>query len=136
MLRKINIKLLIVIWLVVIFILSTLSGSSFNKIPTFKIPHLDKIIHFIMYFILQFIVVAEYYKNSANKYKPAKFFTLSILFSITYGGIMEILQEYIFTSRTGSLADFLANSIGAIIGSFALLLLYNYTPLLNKIIKK
>ena len=37
-------------------------------------------------------------------------------FGILFGGLMEICQHYIFVNRSGNWYDFLANTIGAIIG--------------------
>ena len=120
---KINIKYLIIIWIIVVFILSSIPGSDIPKISRFKIPHLDKIVHFIMYFTLQFLVLTEYYKNYKNKYLFTKVLLLTLLLSISYGLIMELLQEYLFISRTASLYDFLANSAGAIFGSISVIIL-------------
>lgn len=47
-----------------------------------------------------------------------------IILSILYGIIMELLQEYFFPPRTGSVLDCLANSVGSIAGS-GLFLLFN-----------
>jgi VanZ family protein len=120
---KINIKYLIIIWIIVIFILSSIPGNDLQKLPKFKIPHLDKIVHFVMYFTLQFLVLTEYYKNYTKKISFIKLLSFSLLISVSYGLLMEILQNYFFISRTGSLFDFLANTIGAILGSIAVILL-------------
>ncbi|MCW8941274.1 MAG: VanZ family protein, partial [Flavobacteriales bacterium] len=43
-------------------------------------------------------------------------FFFSISFSIIMGGLIEVLQEYVFINRYGDWYDFIANSLGAIIG--------------------
>ena len=134
MVKKINIKYLIVVWIIIIFILSSISGNELNKLPKFKIPHLDKIVHFTMYFILQFLVSLEYFKNFSGKYKLSNYILISTLLSIFYGGGIEVMQEYFFTKRSGNIYDLLANSIGAVMGSFILIITVKKTNILNKII--
>jgi len=124
--NKVNIKYLIIIWIIIIFILSSIPGNDIPKLNRFKIPHLDKIVHFIMYFTLQLLILVEYYKNHTQKYSFIKVALVSIMFSIVYGAVMELLQSLIFISRTGSFYDILANSTGAVIGSlFGILLSKN-----------
>jgi len=121
--NKIKIKCFIIIWIIIIFILSSVPGNNIPKIAPFKIPHLDKIVHFIMYFTLQFLVLVEYYKNYTQKYSLANAVFVSVMFSVLYGVTMEILQFLFFINRTGSFYDILANSTGAIIGSLIAILL-------------
>jgi VanZ family protein len=39
-----------------------------------------------------------------------------LLFGIFFGGLMEICQHFIFINRSGNWYDFIANTIGAILG--------------------
>jgi glycopeptide antibiotics resistance protein len=50
-----------------------------------------------------------------------------VLFCITYGGSLEIMQYYIFSERSGDILDFIANSTGCLIGLFL------FNPLSKKI---
>jgi VanZ family protein len=134
MLKKINFKYLIIIWVIIIFILSSLSGNKFNKIPIIPIPYLDKIVHFIMYFTLQFLFLLEYFKNYQEKYKRVKYLLLTLFLSISYGAILEVLQQFIFTKRSGSFYDFTANSLGTITACLIVFYLINKTRILNRII--
>ncbi len=36
--------------------------------------------------------------------------------SIAYGGLTEFMQKYVFTNRYGSIFDFIADTIGCILG--------------------
>ena len=130
---KINYKLLIIIWLSIILILSSLSGNTLNKIPIVKIPYLDKIVHFSMYFILQFLFMNDYFfSKKYNNFK--RYLFLSFLFTLSYGSLMEILQQYVFIKRSGDFFDFLANASGAITAIIFVLLFYN--KIFNKKFKK
>jgi hypothetical protein len=72
-----------------------------NDVPTIKIPHFDKIIHFGLYFMFSFLL-----------YKSFVELRLIIALSISYGAIIEFLQDVLTTSRSFDWLDILANSFG------------------------
>ena len=41
---------------------------------------------------------------------------VTLIISIAYGGLTELMQEYFVPLRTGDWMDFLADSIGAMVG--------------------
>lgn len=43
---------------------------------------------------------------------------LALLFCVLYGGSLELMQFYVFSSRSGDVLDFIANSSGALLGFF------------------
>jgi glycopeptide antibiotics resistance protein len=54
---------------------------------------------------------------------------LAVVFCIVYGGLLEIMQGTLFQERSADVFDFIANSIGVLLG----LGLYRITE--NKILK-
>ena len=103
------------IWLLIILIISGFPG---NKIPEVPIWQFDKFIHSGVYAILSILVLLAFDKQySITK---SRYITqiIVVLISVSYGGFMEILQNYIFINRSGNLYDFIANTIGAIFGIF------------------
>ncbi len=40
----------------------------------------------------------------------------TLVFSISYGGILELLQGAVFEDRSADVYDFIANTFGAIVG--------------------
>lgn len=105
-----------ILWAIIVLILSSISGKNFDKLPKIKIPHLDKMVHFTMYFVLAILLfksikqISE--QNLFNKYP----YIFTLIICVLYGGIIEIMQEYIFTGRSMDLYDFIANSIGVALG--------------------
>lgn len=74
--------------------------------PSRSIPHLDKVLHFGAYAILCFIALkSRLFKNAI----------LAVMFVIAVGLLMETFQGVMGIGRTASLADFIANSCGAIV---------------------
>jgi VanZ family protein len=82
-----------------------------------KIPYFDKIVHFMMYFILAFFLMSgilrQYGKTSAKAYISS--FTVAFLFGI----MIECMQEKV--GRSFDVYDMIANTLGVIVS----LLLFN-----------
>jgi VanZ family protein len=84
-----------------------------EKIPNLMLfPHFDKLVHFCIYLGLSFLLVPALLKE--KKYLNAYY--TAVLLSTFTGLIFELLQTYATSSRSGSLADELANTAGAITG--------------------
>ncbi|MBT3208215.1 MAG: VanZ family protein [Bacteroidetes bacterium] len=98
---------------IIIFILSAIPGNVVKE-PIFW--NADKLIHFGMYLIYSILLIA--YFEGQFKYSKLHNFplTYALIFAVSYGAILEILQEFVFVHRSGSFADAIANSVGAIVG--------------------
>ena len=99
------------IFAIIIMIISFIPINSSNDSAFFNIPHLDKIVHVIIYTTLSFIVLIEYVKNDsvANQY-----LIVPLIFSFFYGGIIELAQLFI-PGRGGEFLDVIANLAGCLI---------------------
>ena len=81
----------------------------------------DKIIHLILFGLLSFLVLWGY-RTILISAKPSykiKALLASLSLSILYGGATELMQKYIFVNRYGCLFDFLADTIGCVLGVIA-----------------
>lgn len=102
------------IWLIIIVVLSGYPGRDLPKAP---FDEFDKLVHLAIYAILSFLSVLGFSKQSHSfllNSKLQNFFSIS--FSIVIGGVIELLQEYVFINRYGDWYDFIANSLGAFLG--------------------
>ena len=106
-------KFFIILWIIVIFILSSISGNSLDKVPKINIPHFDKIVHFGMYSILQYLFILKFSKT-ACKIPIIKFLLITSIFSVSYSIAMEFAQAYLFEKRSGDIFDVVANATGVI----------------------
>lgn len=103
-------NLLTIIWSIIIIILCCIPGKEFPEASIFEIPHLDKIVHFILYFILSIIGVKGVSKQT-------KFpFLYVLLYGVMLGITIEIVQNYFIPFRDGNLFDALANILGSGVG--------------------
>ena len=107
-------KIFIVLWIIVIFILSSISGNSLDKVPKINIPHFDKIVHFSMYSILQYLFLLKFSKNKCT-ISINKFLLITSIFSVSYSISLEFAQTYLFVKRSGDIFDVFANATGIIV---------------------
>jgi len=103
-----------ILWIMIISYISFADFSGIDE-KSIKIPYFDKLVHFLMYFSLTYILIV----SSILKSKYYKFFV--VVFGILFGILAELLQHFIFTYRTGDIMDFVFNSIGI----FTSLFFYN-----------
>lgn len=81
-----------------------------------NIPHADKIVHFGMFFIMGIFLCAEL--KYQTKLSFAKITIITVLAVAVYGGVIEILQHYVFRSRSGDYYDFIADITGGLVAAF------------------
>ncbi len=101
---------------IVILILTGLPGSVFPHAK--PLLGFDKVVHVLMYATFAFLCIWGYRKQfvANGKTYRAKALRLATIISILYGGITELMQEYLVPSRTGDWYDFLADTIGTLLG--------------------
>jgi VanZ family protein len=111
---------------IIIFILSALPGSTFKEVNISLIPFQDKFVHLSFYLGLSFILLLDYYYFNHYKITNNKVIILLFFFTILYGGIIELLQGILFKERSAEWLDFIANSIGSIIGTIIFFILKKF----------
>ena len=75
---------------------------------------------------LSFLTIWGYRKEYCERDKAYRvnLQLIVLLTTVTYGGITELLQAYIFNGRYGSIFDFMADVIGCILGIFIFKLVF------------
>ncbi len=101
-----------ILWVLVIFVLCTIPGDSIPD-PHMNIPHLDKAVHFGMFFIMSVLLTLTLEQLTGWSLK--KIYLPAILIVSGYGGVIEILQHFYF-DRGGDVWDLLADVTGSIAG--------------------
>lgn len=98
-------------------------------IPSDQVPEMpsgvswDKIVHFLMFFILSAVSLYDYY--IMHKKYPAliRWLFWGVVLPIIYGGVIELLQKYFFPTRSAELGDWLADIMGSL-GAAALAIIF------------
>lgn len=101
-----------IIWAAVIFVLCALPAEDIPD-PHIDIPHLDKVVHFGMFFILALLLCNEL--EYQTRFTLRKIYITTVCIAFLYGGLIEILQQHFF-NRSGDILDLLADVTGAVIG--------------------
>lgn len=109
---------LALIWTFVITVASLVSVNSFSKI---KSVGNDKIVHFLFYLFFVILWGLVKRQNDSNR----KYYLFVFLVAMSYGLIIEVLQEILTNTRQADFYDFLANTMGAFVGLVVLLFYKN-----------
>jgi VanZ family protein len=100
-------KLSIVTALAIMY-LSFASADTFDEVDVFVFPHIDKVVHFCMYFGLMLMLQIE------NSIYAKKIWNLIVLLfiSLFYGIAIEFCQSWLTTTRHGDFFDALFDFFG------------------------
>lgn len=94
-----------------ILLITFLSLISLTNMPVIGVDFEDKIYHAFAYLV--FVVLCFNYLTRINVKNAIP---KAIIFSISYGIIIEVLQKALNTNRTFDLWDILANVVGVLLG--------------------
>ena len=85
------------------------------KMPV-EVPLMDKWTHMVMYGVLTLTIWFDY-KRSHKQYNAWRLLLFGFLAPIVMGGVLELMQAYLTTCRSGEWLDFVANTIGVCLGT-------------------
>lgn len=101
-----------IIWMIVIFSLSSLPG---DNLPDTSIPLIDKFAHTVEYVVLGYLLARAFLKSGFNL--DAKvLLALAVIVAALYGASDEVHQLFI-PNRTCDIFDFVFDVGGATIGA-------------------
>ena len=105
------------LWAAVILLLTGLPGNVFPEIKSFwDWLGPDKVVHLLIFGIQSFLILWGYRTDYfANKNRKILAVT-AIVLTAFYGLLTEVLQRYVFIGRSGNVYDFLADTVGALLG--------------------
>lgn len=87
--------------------------------------HMDKVVHFIMYAGLSFIIWYEFFRSHSG-IKSIKAFIAMFLIPALFSGFMEYMQSKATDYRSGDIMDLLFNVLGIIFSNIICLTLFSY----------
>jgi glycopeptide antibiotics resistance protein len=110
------------IWAAIILILCAMPGTYIPRLSFLDWLRPDKVVHLAMFGALCILCIRGFHSQDSFIALTNNPKTYAVIFSIIYGIMIELMQEYIFIWRTGEVFDAIADAVGAFIG----LWLYNY----------
>ena len=87
--------------------------------------HMDKVVHFIMYAGLSFIIWYEFFRSHGNR-NSIKMFLAIFLIPALFSGFMEYMQSKATDYRSGDIMDLLFNLFGIIFSNIICLTLFSH----------
>ncbi|MDN5285626.1 MAG: VanZ family protein [Mucilaginibacter sp.] len=111
---------LTILWALFVFTMCAVDLGPVSNSPMF-FPGFDKLTHTGFFFTLVVLVcngIIRQQKPIRLSYKQA---IIVILVAIVFGGMIEILQLTIFTWRSADWSDLFADSLGACMGIFSVM---------------
>lgn len=100
--------------IITLLLIATLSLMPAQEFPKVDVQFADKWAHWVMYAFLFLAISAERIIRKRTTHFPS-FILIAILVSI-YGGLMELGQAYLTSTRHGDWLDVAANTFGAFCG--------------------
>lgn len=102
--------LIVVIWIICLVPIP-------ENVPLGDVPMMDKWTHFVMYGTLCTVMWWEYLRQHPQK-NAGKLFLLAFVAPIVMSGLIELAQAHLTGgNRSGDWLDFVANSIGVVLGN-------------------
>lgn len=101
-----------IVWLAIICYGLFMPAGNLPSKPFLNIPHLDKMIHFSLFFGLCLFLFRPFKKLDM------KYYLVAPAISIAFGATLEWAQKMITVSRSSDLYDFLANAAGILFAVF------------------
>lgn len=130
MLRNIRYTLLFLGWMGLVTFLSLASLQDFGPEESLiPIPQFDKVVHFSFYLGASVLGVLMLWERSKGAWALKRAILISVLFSVCYGTVIEILQYALAWGRDGNVWDAMANSLGALLGGFLSTVISKRLPL-------
>lgn len=110
---------------VIIFLGTCILGS--EQVP--DLPPLlpwDKLVHAGMFFVLSGVCYYDYYRLFNGNVNRNKWIFWCFFIPVIYGGGIELLQQFVFTSRSAEWGDFIADVIGALVATVGAIYFFSY----------
>ena len=100
--------------ILLIWVLSLL--PFFPETPLSGVKFIDKWTHLVMYGGTSAVIWWEYVR-SHERLNGAKLFWIAVVGMIAMGGLVELVQAYCTTTRSGEWLDFWSDAVGVLIGA-------------------
>lgn len=110
------------LWAIFIFVICNISLGKVGGSPLF-FEGFDKFTHCGLFFVMTVLYCSGYLRKYNLTYLSAVKAIIITGAIILYGGVIEILQEYIFTWRSGDWTDLFADTVGTCMGIFSVIII-------------
>jgi len=120
-----------ILWAIFIYILCTSSGSGF-KSQTFLGIETDKLGHAFIFCVFVYFMMLGLISLWRFSFLLKRIRLIAFIISVAYAGIIEMIQHYYTSDRTGDYWDFVADIIGSMLGWLMFHSVYGNLKFLDK----
>lgn len=114
----------VILWSAFILVLSLLPGRYLPQIPGFyDLLKPDKIIHLILFSSFSFLLLQSILKQYGYAFFRFYGIIIALVTGMAFGAITEFLQYSISINRSGNYYDFIADTLGCLLGTGLFLML-------------
>lgn len=112
--RDIQSYIKLVVWVFVIAYLCFSPGGKFDNlkidtiIPEWLLPHMDKVVHFTMFFCLAFLIRSLRWQQTIDN----RLYAIYLIAGVIYAIVTEMVQYYFIATRSGDILDFGCDIVG------------------------
>lgn len=82
----------------------------------------DKLVHFGMFFLLSAVSLIDYYRLHKGDPHSFRWVFWGFIVPVVYGGVIELLQLYAFAPRGAEWGDWLADILGSLTATVAIII--------------
>lgn len=120
-----------IIWAGIILLLSGLPSGNFPDLSFWYFLTFDKFAHAFFYAVLVVLITIGEVKHHRFSSKRSQSVLKGLVVGFAYGFLIELLQAFLFVSRSADWTDVIANTIGCFVG--VIYFKWNYNICLNTI---
>ena len=110
-----------ILWALFILLICVIPLGGVGKSHLF-FPGFDKLVHCGLFAVLAVLYCAGSIRRWNTRTIRIEIAVKNTIVLISYGALIEMLQKYVFTWRTGSWDDLFADTVGGCIGIFGVLI--------------
>ncbi len=106
-------------WFFVVLYLMTLPGKELPQIGWLDKIYFDKWVHVVVFGLLTLLFCWPFYRSSFNRSEKLIYFIKIAIAASVWGLTIEFIQKFFVAGRSFDILDWVADSIGAIMGYLA-----------------
>ena len=112
------------LWIIVVGFMYAIPGQDLPSISLWDVLNFDKAAHFLVFLILTTTLIVGLRKQQRFSYIKRNGVNIAAIFALVYGGILELMQGWVFIERTSDWLDYFANTVGILFGMLFYHILY------------
>ena len=120
-------------WFFIVGILTLMPGKDVPEIGGFNFPHLDKLVHVVLFGGLTLLFCLPYVKSGLSFQKKRNIFIRISFSMILWGLIIEVIQKNYIPDRDFEWLDVVADSIGVLVACWICIVLSKSLKLQKRI---